>query len=77
LSIGYYEDIMGSFKQQAFNKVGKRWIPIAPMTKDTSPIKENVQRGPKALIMFYYGEKQAGIQAMEAELKKAGYSQHN
>ena len=66
---------MGSFKQQATGKVGKRWIPIAPVSKDISPLKENLQKGPKALILFYFGEKQVGTQAMEAELKKAGYQQ--
>jgi hypothetical protein len=47
---------MGSFKQQAAGKVGKRWIPIGPMGRDSSPFKDS-SNYPRALIMFHYGEK--------------------
>lgn len=75
--IGRYEDSLGSFKQQGFHKIGKKWIPlgnISRLANGSSPHKENVQKGPKALMMFYFGEKQAGTQAMEAELSKGNLS---
>ncbi len=78
--VGRYEDSLGSFKQQGFHKVGKRWIPLGNSNRQasgSSPHKENVQKGPKALLMFYFGEKQAGTQAMEAEMSKGGISHQN
>ena len=55
--------------------MGKRWISLGHISRTangSSPHKDNVQKGPKALLMFYYGEKQAGTQAMEAEMSKGG-----
>jgi hypothetical protein len=38
--------------------------------KGTSPYKENNNNCPRALLYFFYGEKNQGSQAMEAEMKK-------
>ena len=68
--LGKFEDSVGAFKSQALNKVGKRWIPFGrAIAKGGSPSKENnispSAQAPRALIYFYYGDREAGSHALE------------
>ena len=60
--IGRFEDSLGAFKQAAFHRVAKQWIPLQP----SSPTKDNSA----VLLLFYYGDKAQGSAALENELSR-------
>jgi hypothetical protein len=70
-TIGKFEDRLGSFKEQSTNNAVKQWVTLQPVkaaqSRSSSPLKEQASRGPRALIIYYFGDKSKGTAAIQEQ----------
>lgn len=71
--IAKFEDTLGTYKDQSFNRVVKKWISLASKSssslRTSIPLRESsISTGPRALLYYYYGDQTKGSLSIQNEM---------